>query len=69
MVRPSGRLYPQIIKKILDVLETRPISSTHEIALLSDIGWATAQKYLNHLKKEGLVNFISVGSQKRWSKR
>lgn len=64
--RKKGRLYPQLKTKIKNTVKKYPGASTHEVALRSGVGWATADKYLKSLKRDKKVKSRKRGIKTIW---
>lgn len=64
--RRKGMLYPQIKTKIRRTIEKYPGASTNEVASRAGVGWTTAKKYLNVLKREKKVKSRKRGSKTIW---
>jgi len=59
-------LYPQIKSKVRATVRKYPGASTDEVASRAGVGWATAKKYLNSLKREKKVKSRKRGNKTIW---
>ena len=64
--RKRGRLYPQIQKKVLEVVKRYPGASTYEVATRANVSWSTAVKYLKVLRRSGKVKSRRRGKKTIW---
>jgi len=64
--RRKGLLYPQIQRRVKEVVKRYPGASTFEVAKRANISWATAKKYLNTLRVRGEIRKRKVGKKTVW---